>query len=131
MKSLAAVRAILLASSAVTAKRAGGVHTNAIPAGDGQPNVQLMLVSGLEEFTHGGPLGLVEDRVRIWCRGKTAREAAELSAAVDAALQGYVGTIAGATIQLCHRVMMRSDYQDAAEVHRAIADYDVHWEPAG
>lgn len=127
MKALSVVFQILSGNAGVTAKRSGGIHMNAIPEGEAKPNVQLMLVSGLEEFTHSGPSGLIEDRVRIWSRGKTAKEAAELGQAVHDALQGYVGTVDGAAVQLIRRVMTTSDYQDAAKVHRHIADFDVHW----
>lgn len=127
MKAVAALRSILLADAGVTAKRAGGVNVNANPQTDSLPNVQLMLVSGLEEFTHSGPSGLIEDRVRIWCRGKTANAAADLAQAVHTALQGYVGTVAGCRIQLCARAMTASDYQDGADLHRVIIDFNVAW----
>ena len=127
MKAVAALRSILLADADVTAKRAGGVHVNAVPQDEAVPNVSLMLVSGLEDFTHSGPSGLIEDRVRIWCRGKTANASAELAQAVHSALQGYVGTVAGCHIQLCRMAMTISDYQDAAKVHRVIIDFNVSW----
>jgi len=127
MKALSIVRQILLASAAVTAKRSGGVHINAVPQNEPIPNVQLVLASGLEEFTHSGPSGLIEDVVRIWCRGTTPKEAAELGAAVHAALQGYAGTVDGANVQLIRRVMSTSDYQDGAKLHRAITDFEVCW----
>jgi hypothetical protein len=127
MKALSVLRQILTADAGVTAKRAGGIHVNAVPQDDPKPNVQLMLVSGIEEFTHSGPSGLVEDRVRIWCRGMTANATAELGQAVHDALQGYVGTVDGAEVQLVRRVMSMSDYQDGAKVHRAITDFEVWW----
>lgn len=127
MKALSIVRTILAANSGVTAKRAGEIHINAAAQDDPLPNVVLMLVSGIEALTHQGPTGLIEDRVRIWCRAATPRRAAELAAAVDAALQGYVGTIAGARVQLIARAMSTSDYQDGAAVHRAILDFGVTW----
>lgn len=128
MKVLLVLRSILLSAAGVTAKRgAGGVHVNAAPQNDPTPNVVLMLVSGLEEFTHSGPSGLVEDRVRVWCRAKTPKAAAELGQAVHDALQGYVGTIEGAAVQLIRRAMSTSDYQEAAELHRAIIDFNIAW----
>ncbi|MBU4529777.1 MAG: DUF3168 domain-containing protein [Hoeflea sp.] len=127
MKALVILRTLLLADAGVTAKRTGGVHTNAAPQEDAMPNVVLLLVSGLEDFTHSGPSGLVEDRVRVWCRGKTAREAGELGAAVHAALQGYVGEVGDAYVQLCRVAMSTSDYQDSANVHRSIIDFNVSW----
>ncbi|MEQ8450442.1 MAG: DUF3168 domain-containing protein [Nitratireductor sp.] len=127
MKALSVVFQILSDDAGVTAARSGPISINAIPDAQSVPNVQLMLVSGLEEFTHGGPSGLVEDRVRVWCRAKTPKEAAALGQAVHDALQGYVGTVDGAAVQLIRRVMTTSDYQDAAKVHRHIADFDVHW----
>src|SRR5690606_7145496 len=105
MKALSIVRQILIANATVTAKRGGDVHINAVPQDDAKPNVQLQLVSGLEDFTHSGPSGLIEDRVRVWCRAKTAKDAAALGQAVHDALQGYAGTIDGAAVQLIRRAM--------------------------
>lgn len=127
MKAVGALRSILLADAGVTAARAGGVNVGANPQTDPLPNVQLMLVSGLEDFTHSGPSGLIEDRVRIWCRGKTANAAAALGEAVHAALQGYVGTVDGIHIQLCRRAMTVSDFQEGANLHRVIIDFNVAW----
>lgn len=127
MKILAVIRKMLLDNAGVTAACPGGVHVNAVEQGAAMPNVMLMLVSGLEDFTHSGPSGLVEDRVRIWCRAKTPNETAALSQAVHTALQAFVGTVSGVNVQLIRRVMATSDYQDGAKVHRAISDYSVHW----
>ena len=127
MKALSIVFQILTASSGVSAKRVGGVHINAVPQNDARPNVQLMLVSGIEEFTHSGPSGLIEYRVRIWCRGESVNATADLAQAVHVALQGFVGTVDGAAVQLIRRVMTTSDYDGGAKVHRSIADFEVSW----
>jgi hypothetical protein len=127
MRILPVLRSILTASSGVTAKRTGGIFINAVPVSEAKPNVQLMLVSGLEEWTHQGPSGLVEDRVRIWSRGLTDQQAAELGDAIRVALNGYQGTQSGVWINLARRVMSISDFQEGAKVHRQIDDYDVHW----
>lgn len=127
MKILPVIRSLLDANPAVTAKRTGGVFINAVPEGEARPNVQIMLVSGLEEFTHQGPSGLVHDRVRIWSRGNTDREAGELGAAVADALNGWRGLSAGISVQLIRKTMTVSDYQEAAKVHRQIDDFEVAW----
>lgn len=124
---LKAIRAILQAHAGVIAKRAGGVHINAAPEGDAMPNVVLQLVSDLEAFTHAGPTGLIEDRVRIWARARSASEAGDLAAAINAALQNHAGEACGCAIQLCARAMQASDYQDGAQVHRCILDFNVVW----
>ena len=130
MKALSILYQLLINDADVSAARGDGVHINAIPAGEAKPNVQLMLVSGLEDFTHSGPAGLVQDRVRVWCRAKTAKEAATLGQAVHDALQGFTGTVDGAAVQLIARAMTTSDYQEGAEVHRHIEDFNVHWSAA-
>lgn len=130
MKACSIIFQVLKTDAAVTAARSGPIAINAIPEAQSAPNIQLQQVSGIEEFTHQGPSGLVEDRVRIWSRGKTAKDAAELGQAVHDALQGYTGTVDGTTVQLVRRVMLTSDYQEAANVHRHIADYELHWSPA-
>jgi hypothetical protein len=128
MKILPVLRTILLAAPGVTAKRTGGVLLNAMPGPDEErPNAAMQLVSGLEEFTHSGPSGLVHDRVRIWSRGNTAQQAGELGDVIRAVLNGWQGTQSGIRVQLIVRTMSTSDYQEAAKVHRQIDDYDVHW----
>ena len=127
MKILPVIRTLLRNTPAVVAKCPGGIFINEVPKDSTRPNVQLMLVSGLEEFTHSGPSGLVEDRVRIWSRGRTDQQAGELGEAISTALNGWLGEQSGLRIQLIRKVMTVSDYQEAAGVHRQIDDYAVHW----
>ncbi|MHA6644565.1 tail completion protein gp17 [Mesorhizobium sp. A623] len=130
MESLPLIRSILATTAGVTAKRVGGIHHNAAPAADPLPNVVLMSVGGEEGLSHQGPSGLLQERVRIWARGKTAKEAAELGIAIDIALNGYRGTVNGADVQLVEKVMTTSDYQDGATAQRSIVDVRIHWRRA-
>lgn len=130
MEALPIILAILSVASSVTAKRTGGIHVNAAPQGDALPNIVLMAVGGGEGLTQTGPDGLLHERVRIWARGATAREAGELSIAIDQALHGYSGTVSGATVQLVEKMLTTSDYDDKAIVQRAIVDVRIHWRRA-
>lgn len=130
MEALVIIRAILLASAAVTAVRHGGVYTNVAPQDAALPNVVIMAVGGGEGMSHCGPDGLKHERVRIWARGRRAEAALALGIAIDKALNGYVGTIAGARVQLVSKVMTLSDYDDDVDQHRSILDFRVHWSAA-
>jgi hypothetical protein len=128
MKILPVIRGLLINAPAVTAKRAGGVFINDVPGpNEPRPNVSMQLVSSLEEFTHQGPDGLVRDRVRIWSRGTTNQQAAELAAAISATLNGWQGVRSGLDVQVIMKKMSISDYQENAQVHRQIDDYAVFW----
>ena len=130
MESLPIVKAILNAASGVTAKRIGGIHFNEAPQNDPLPNIVLQSVGGGEGLTHCGPDGLLHERVRIWARGRTARDAGELGIAIDRALHGLSGSVAGASVQLIEKVMTTSDYDDKAPIQRSILDFRVHWRRA-
>lgn len=127
MEALPLVRAILLANAGVTAERVGGVHINAAPEDDRLPNLVIMAVGGGEGMTHGGPDGLLHDRVRVYARARTAEEAGELGIAVDKALNAFVGTVMGASVQLVAKVLTMSDYQEGAKAQRAILEFRIHW----
>lgn len=130
MEALPIIRAILLAAADVTAKRTGGIHMNAAPQGDALPNIVLMNVGGGEGLSHSGPDGALHERVRIWARGKSQKEAGQLGIAIDKALHGYRGTVDGAAVDLVEKVMTTSDYDDGATVQRAVVDVRVHWRRA-
>lgn len=130
MEALPLVRSILKAAAGVTAKRTGDVCLNTAPEGEGLPNVVLASVGGGEGMTHAGPDGLLHDRVRVWARGRTPKEAGELGTAIDLALNGYAGTVLGASVQSVQKVMVTSDFQDGASVHRSILDFRVWWRRA-
>lgn len=130
MEALPIIRAILKAAAGVTAKRTGGIHVNEATQGDAMPDVVLMAVGGGEGLSQQGADGLLHERVRIWARAKTAKEAGQLGIAIDKALHGYSGTVAGATVQLVEKVLSTSDYDDKAEVQRAIIDVRIHWRRA-
>ncbi|WP_420408302.1 tail completion protein gp17 [Hoeflea sp.] len=130
MEALPIVRTILLAAAGVTAKRTGGIHLNVATQGDALPNAVLMSVGGGEGLSHEGADGLLHDRVRIWARAKTAKEADQLGTAIDKALHGYSGTVSGAAVQLVEKVLTTSDHDDKAEVQRSIIDVRIHWRRA-
>lgn len=131
MMILTVFRGILLAAPGVTAKRTGGVFINALPPKEPRPNVQIMMASAPDlPFTHQGPNSLLRSAVRVWSRGDTDRQAAELGMAAVAALNGWQGTHAGIWVNLIAKSETVSDYQEAAGVHRQIDTYDVHWRQA-
>lgn len=130
MESLALIKAILLASSAVTAAREGGIHANEAPQRDPLPNVVIMSTGSNDDsdkLTHSGPNGLLNERVRIWAQAKTANAALALGVAIDRALHGYSGNVSGAHVQLVEKLMTLSDFQSNATVQRAIIDVRIHW----
>lgn len=130
MEALVIIRAILLASAGVTAVRHGGIYSNVAPQDAALPNVVIMAVGGGEGLTHGGPDGLKHERVRIWARGRRAEAALALGVAIDKALNGYTGTIAGAHVQLVAKAMTMSDYDNDLDQHRSILDFRIHWSAA-
>lgn len=130
MEALPLVRSILKAAAGVTAKRTGDVCLNAAPEKEGLPNVVIASVGGGEGMTHAGPDGLLHDRVRIWARARSPKEAKDLGVAIDRALNGYTGTVLGASVQSVQKVMTMSDYQDGAAVQRSILDFRIWWRRA-
>ncbi len=127
MESLPLIRSILVADAGVTAKRTGNIHLNRVIPADPLPNVMLMAVGGDEGLAHDGPTGLLQERVRIWARGATPQQAAELGTAIDRALHGYRGKVNGANVQLVQKVFALGDYDDAASVQQSIIDVRIHW----
>ena len=128
MEALPLIKAILLASTSVTARMAGGIYMNAAPEGAALPSIIMMSVgSGAEGLTHSGPDGLLQGRVRIWARAKTIDAAVALGVAIDKTLHGYAGMVDGAFVQQVKKVFTEADYSDAALVQQAILDFRIQW----
>ncbi|ABN78420.1 DUF3168 domain-containing protein [Cereibacter sphaeroides] len=86
-----ALRALLLASSGVTALTEKRVNFGSHPQGAGFPYVVLNTISDREGLTVNGPDGLQQARVQIDCFAETYMAAKQLSRAVRAVLHGHSG----------------------------------------
>lgn len=84
-------RAILLASSGVTALVGTRINWGAIPQGSSMPAIVLNTISQNNGHTMQGPDGLQEARVQVDIYGTTYGATKALSRAVLAALDGYSG----------------------------------------
>ncbi|MGP3699193.1 DUF3168 domain-containing protein [Rhodobacter sp. NSM] len=86
-----ALRALLLASSGVTALAGTRVNFGSHSQGAGFPYVVLNTISDREGLTISGPDGMQQARVQIDCYAKTYMAAKQLSRAVRAVLHGHSG----------------------------------------
>jgi len=84
-----AFRAILLASSGVTALCGNRIDFGSNAPGAPNPRIVLWTIGDTEGLTQDGPDGLSVGRVQVDCYGDTYISAKRLSRAVRAALDGY------------------------------------------
>lgn len=127
MEILTVVKSVLENAAAVTAKRTGGIWINQVGQNEPRPNLMLMLVSGGQDYTHQGPTQFFDALVRIYARGDTDREAAQLGRTVQDTLENWTGTVYGHTVSLCQHINTNGDYQDAAKVYRQIDDFRLFY----
>ncbi len=89
-----ALRAILLADSAVSALAAGGVHQSHIPAGATLPAAAISRIARPPRVqAHDERVPVVERVFQVSCYGKTDKEALQLADAVENALDDYTGAV--------------------------------------
>jgi hypothetical protein len=84
-----ALRALLLASSSVTAITAGRINWGAHPQGVQGPRLLLTLISDVGGHDLQGPDGLSEMRVQFDCDAEVYADAKALGRAVRVLLDGY------------------------------------------
>lgn len=85
------IRAVLLASSGVTALAGTRVDFGGNPQGSPMPRVCLWTISDFDGLNITGPDGFFQGRVQADCYGATYSAAKGLARAVIAALNGYAG----------------------------------------
>lgn len=84
-------RALLLASSGITALCGTRIDFGENAQGAAYPRISLFTISDNENHTMRGPDGLSVGRVQVDCYGLTYAAAKQLSRAVRAVLDGYSG----------------------------------------
>lgn len=128
MKVLSALRAALLADSAVLAAAVGGVHILEVAENSQRPNIMLLPVSGSDGWSHQGADGLHQDLVRIYFRGANQADAINLAQDARSVLNGLItNAFYSVDIKLTQHVNTFGDYQDGAKIFRQIDDYRVHY----
>jgi len=121
----------LIASPSLAALIGNRAFWDELPQGLDNPAIVMFLISSVPGYTHQGADGLTSDRVQFDCRGRTADEARQVAAALDARLSGFRGTFEGVRFQGAfkqgHRT--RSDKVEAIRWFTASVDYII-WSAA-
>lgn len=92
-----ALVSLLLANVTLTGLIGEGANSrlywDTIRQGVTSPAVVLYKISGIPDYHHAGPSGLVQSRVQIDCRAPTRAAALEVARAIEAQLSGYRGIV--------------------------------------
>lgn len=123
MKILTLVKSVLQNNATVTSRRSGGVFLKRVGQNDARPNILLDMPEKHDDWTHQGPTGLFDAHLVVHSRGDTDAEAGLLGEAVEAALNGYTGTVYGMTVSQCRHINSRADYDDTAKVFVHISEF--------
>lgn len=91
-----ALYAHLAASAGVAALVSARIYPQTIPQDIALPAIAYQRISGVREYSHGGPSQLAHPRFQFTCQAATYAAAKSLANAVRAALSGYRGTMGGA-----------------------------------
>lgn len=91
-----ALMTFLLAQSGITALVGQRIHFAEVPQDAIGPYLVANKISGPREHSHGGASGLAHPRFQFTAFAETYSAAKLVVAAVQAALQGYSGTMGGA-----------------------------------
>lgn len=125
------IRAVLLASSGITALAGTRVDFGSNPQGSAFPRVVLWTIDNGDGLNIDGPDGFFEGRVQVDCYGTTYSAAKSLSRAVITSLNGY----AGGGLQLVRLISTRdtreSGTNEADRPFRVSLDFATFYNPAG
>lgn len=123
-----ALRAILLASSGVTALApAARINWGAHPQGAGYPALVLNVISDAEGLVMNGPNGLFEGRVQIDAYADSYPEAKDLSRAVIAVLHGLRNTNFRLVTHVASRDSRETGTNEAGRPFRVSMDFTTAW----
>lgn len=122
MTTLEIVRALLSASSPLTALVAARIYPGVVPQGAPFPAVVLRVVDEVPEnsLTPSVSERLMRARLQVDCYAPTYRAARELFDEVDVVL----GALASNS-NTSELLMVRDLYDDESQMHRVTADFEV------
>ena len=118
------LRALLLASSGVTALVGQKVNWGAHPQGHPWPGVVLHLISDPGDHTLDGPTGMTAARVQADAWALTYGQAVAVGRAIRAALDGYRGGNFGGVLVASRRTDRDGSHAD--QPFRDSTDFIVH-----
>lgn len=127
MMILAAYKARLLAVPAVATKLKGGIHVAVVGQNSLRPHILLEMPEAGQDYTHSGPVGLIDAHIRVICRCDTADAALALGDAVVAALENWTGTLSGCWVQLSERFNTAADFESGPNVFRHVSEYTAYY----
>lgn len=127
MKILAAIKAYLQKVESVAAAGHTGIFVELVDQNKARPNILLQLVESGQEYSHQGPVGLIDAHVRVTCRADSADKVSALGDVVIRALEVFTGVEADCAVQLCARFDEASGYDEKAKVFTHVSDYTVHF----
>jgi len=121
------LRALLLASTAVTTLAGTRVNFGVNPQGAARPNVVLNVIDGAEGMTMSGPDGLSQSRVQVDCYGDTYSAAKTLARAVIATLNGHHDNNFRGVFHVTTRDTREGGTNEADRPYRTSLDFMTHW----
>lgn len=126
----AALRSILLADAGVAALVGARVSWVTRPRMSELPSITLQQIGGIRHYDMTAPSGLVQARVQVDCWALANKDAARVARAVNAAIGGLRGEVAGVEFQGCF-LESELDFTDATGatpdelLHRVSQDYVI------
>lgn len=121
------IRALLIASGAVSAFVGSRVNWVEHPQGAPYPCIVLHGVSDVEEYNLQGPVGVSDARVQCDCLAHSYGEAKRLSRAVRSVLGGYRGGTLQGVFLVNVRGGTRPDVVGAERIFRVSMDFMVKY----
>lgn len=123
-----AIRAVLLASSGVTALvPAAHLNWGEHPQGASSPYIHMMTISAAEGLTMKGPDGMSEGRIQVDCYAPTYLVAKQVSRAVIGALHGYRGGGLRLVRHDATRDSREGGTNEAERLFRVSLDFTTAW----
>lgn len=113
---LTVYRSVLLSAPSVASKLNGGVLFEWGGQDIPRPNIILQMPESGQDYSHQGPVGLIDGHLRVISRAETFQAATELGDAVQSTLETWTGTLFGHAVQKTEHFNSMSAYDDGAKI---------------
>jgi len=121
-----AILTLLAGTSGVTALVSNRIYYVQAPQKVDTPYIVFFKVSGNRDHTHDGATGLANPRFQVDIFGETYLSVKDVAAQVQAALQGYSGTMGGAggvAVNGCFYEDENDFYGETTKLYHIAQDY--------
>jgi hypothetical protein len=127
MKILAVYKEVLIENSGINDLVDGRIFAEQVDQNAERSNILLELPDSGSDYTHSGPVNLIDAHLRVTCRCATAGEAADLGELVFEHLRSWKGSKKSLEVMLTAHFKTSSNFDKSAQVFQHVSEYTSYF----